>query len=173
MSASSETIWYLSRDGQQLGPISDARLRDLHRSHRIAATDYVWSPSLGDWALARDVLPPPPARPTANSVANAVAAPPVVEPPRPTQLKPPPAQRHVVPRSRAQQAPPPATRSLPKPRRAQPSKPSGSFKMATGLYVLLGALVPLWPISLPLFWYLAYRSYRRPAGTGEAMPQAY
>lgn len=45
--------------------------------------------------------------------------------------------------------------------------------MATGLYVLLGALVPLWPISLPLFWYLAYRSYRRPAGTGEAMPQAY
>lgn len=39
----------------------------------------------------------------------------------------------------------------------------GSFKLSTAIFLILGLLVPLWPISLPLFWYLAYRSYKKPS----------
>ncbi|WP_220272538.1 SHOCT domain-containing protein [Alteromonas aestuariivivens] len=28
----------------------------------------------------------------------------------------------------------------------------------TLMFIILGLIVPLWPVSLPLFWYLAYRS---------------
>lgn len=44
---------------------------------------------------------------------------------------------------------------------------SNSFKFSTFIFIVLGVFVPLWPISLPLFWYLAYRSYK---GGGEAGP---
>lgn len=35
-----------------------------------------------------------------------------------------------------------------------------TIKFSTILYLILGLIVPLWPISLPLFWYFAYRSYK-------------
>jgi hypothetical protein len=28
----------------------------------------------------------------------------------------------------------------------------------TLIFIILGLIFPLWPISLPLFWYLAYKS---------------
>jgi uncharacterized protein DUF4339 len=37
-----------------------------------------------------------------------------------------------------------------------------SVKFATIIWILAGLLIPLWPVSLPICWYLAYRSYKRP-----------
>ena len=39
----------------------------------------------------------------------------------------------------------------------------GSFKFSTFIFVILGVLFPFWPVTLALFWYLAYRSYKKPA----------
>lgn len=35
-----------------------------------------------------------------------------------------------------------------------------TFKFSTAIYLLLGIILPLWPITLPLFWFLAWRSYK-------------
>lgn len=47
------------------------------------------------------------------------------------------------------------------------SAPSGdktnTFKFTTVILIILGLITPLWPISLPLFWFLAYRSYKSPS----------
>jgi hypothetical protein len=37
-----------------------------------------------------------------------------------------------------------------------------SLKFATIIWILAGLLIPLWPVSLPICWYRAYRSYSRP-----------
>ena len=39
-------------------------------------------------------------------------------------------------------------------------KQPNTFSFATILFIILGLIVPFWPISLPLFWFLAYRSYK-------------
>jgi hypothetical protein len=36
-----------------------------------------------------------------------------------------------------------------------------SIKFSTVLFIAIGLLLPLWPITLPLFFWLAYRSYRK------------
>lgn len=36
-----------------------------------------------------------------------------------------------------------------------------TVKFSTVLFIGIGLLLPLWPISLPIFFWLAYRSYRR------------
>lgn len=38
---------------------------------------------------------------------------------------------------------------------------ANTFKFSTIVYLVLGLILPLWPITLPLFWFLAYRSYKR------------
>ena len=42
-------------------------------------------------------------------------------------------------------------------------KQANSFTFSTIVFIILGLIVPIiiWPISLPFFWYLAYRSYKR------------
>jgi hypothetical protein len=35
-----------------------------------------------------------------------------------------------------------------------------TFKFSTVLFLILGLVTPLWPISLPFFWCLAYRTYK-------------
>ncbi len=40
------------------------------------------------------------------------------------------------------------------------SKQPNSFTFKAVVFFVLGLIVPLWPISLPLFWYLAYKSYK-------------
>jgi hypothetical protein len=35
-----------------------------------------------------------------------------------------------------------------------------TVKVTTIIFIVLGLFVPCWPISLPLFFYLAYRTYR-------------
>ena len=36
-----------------------------------------------------------------------------------------------------------------------------TIKFSTMLYVGIGLLLPRWPVTLPLFFWLAWRSYRR------------
>lgn len=46
---------------------------------------------------------------------------------------------------------------------------ANSFKFSTIIFLVLGLILPLWPITLPLFWFLAYRSYKSggaPSGYG-------
>lgn len=38
---------------------------------------------------------------------------------------------------------------------------ANTFKFSTFLWLVAGLFIPLWPISLPVCWYLAYRSYRK------------
>ena len=40
-------------------------------------------------------------------------------------------------------------------------KQANSFTFSTIVFIILGLIVPIWPISLPFFWHLAYRSYKR------------
>ena len=35
-----------------------------------------------------------------------------------------------------------------------------TFKFRTVIYLILGLIIPFWIITLPLFWFLAYRSYK-------------
>jgi hypothetical protein len=35
-----------------------------------------------------------------------------------------------------------------------------TFKFTTVLFLIIGLILPLWPITLPLFFWLAYRSYK-------------
>lgn len=38
---------------------------------------------------------------------------------------------------------------------------ANTFKFSTFIWIVIGLFVPLWPITLPFFWYLAYRSYKK------------
>ena len=40
-------------------------------------------------------------------------------------------------------------------------KQANSFTFSTIVFIILGLIVPIWPISLLFFWHLAYRSYKR------------
>ena len=35
-----------------------------------------------------------------------------------------------------------------------------TFTFKVVAFFVLGLIVPLWPISLPIFWYLAWKSYK-------------
>ena len=36
-----------------------------------------------------------------------------------------------------------------------------TVKLSTAMLFFIGCIFPLWPISLPFCWWLAYRSYRK------------
>ena len=36
-----------------------------------------------------------------------------------------------------------------------------TVKLSTLMLFFIGCIFPLWPISLPFFWWLSYRSYRK------------
>jgi hypothetical protein len=142
-----EPLIYLSRDGQQFGPYSIADLKSLYGSGRVLPTDFLWSQGFSNWLPAAEVLgiaqapvPPPPPEPrlTPSGLAadrSSSSTPRVAEPVRG-----------------------PATEAT-----TQTVIDGGSFKFSTFLLIVLGLIIPLWPISLPLFWFLAYRSYKKPS----------
>ncbi|WP_417505024.1 SHOCT domain-containing protein [Marinomonas gallaica] len=41
---------------------------------------------------------------------------------------------------------------------------SETVKLLTFGYFILGLIIPFWIITLPLFWFLAYRDYKSPNG---------
>lgn len=36
-----------------------------------------------------------------------------------------------------------------------------TFKFGTVVFIILGVIIPFWIVTLPLFWFLAYRSYKQ------------
>jgi hypothetical protein len=125
------TEWYVSRNGQQLGPMSKAQLDEMHQTGKLEPSDHVWAAELGDWKLASAVL----------QFARATPPPP-----------PPPARfgesRPVAP------AMPTVTRTVVE---------GGSFKFGTFVWIVLALFIPLWPITLPICLFFAYRSYKKPS----------
>jgi hypothetical protein len=54
----SQTQWYLARDGQQFGPLSDAELARFIELGHLQPTDLLWRDGFPDWRPAMVVFPP-------------------------------------------------------------------------------------------------------------------
>jgi len=71
--------WYYGRKGQQLGPITEAQLRQLAASGQLLQTDSVWKKGMAQWVKAGQIkeLFPPVAKPLPQtaSTPRAVATP--------------------------------------------------------------------------------------------------
>ena len=80
----SQTQWYLARDGQQFGPLSDAELARFIELGHLQPNDLLWREGFPEWRPAMVVFPPvrrpaaprpaPPMRP-AHAPAQPAAAP--------------------------------------------------------------------------------------------------
>jgi hypothetical protein len=55
--------WYLARDGQQHGPVTDVELKKIIELGYLRPTDLVWRQGMSDWAVAEAVLDLRPAAP--------------------------------------------------------------------------------------------------------------
>src|SRR6478672_2086733 len=71
---SSQHQWYLARDGQQYGPLSDPELAKFVELGHLQPNDLLWREGFADWRPALVVFPPRPAR-------QATPAPPAKRPP--------------------------------------------------------------------------------------------
>lgn len=47
-----DTQWYIARDGQQHGPLSESEMRTFLEMRHLRATDLVWRPGFSDWRPA-------------------------------------------------------------------------------------------------------------------------
>jgi GYF domain 2 len=54
--------WYIARDGQQHGPVSDAEFSKLVEGGFLKPTDLVWREGFADWRSAQTLFPPVEAR---------------------------------------------------------------------------------------------------------------
>ncbi|MGE0857374.1 MAG: DUF4339 domain-containing protein, partial [Hyphomicrobiaceae bacterium] len=90
-----EIQWYIAREGQQHGPITDAEMKLFVDSGHLRATDLIWRPGFAEWRPAPLVFPQQPAaplqpaprateptqpRPAPQPSATAAAAPAAMEP---------------------------------------------------------------------------------------------
>ena len=82
-SPAAQTQWYLARDGQQYGPLSEAELGRFVELGHLQPTDLLWREGFPDWRPAMVVFPPhaptmgrpaSPARPTGPAAARFGAA---------------------------------------------------------------------------------------------------
>lgn len=48
-------------------------------------------------------------------------------------------------------------------------KQANTIDFKTIIFVILGLILPFWPVSLPLFWFLAYRAYRKGEAPGTSL----
>ncbi len=79
-----QTDWYIARDGQQYGPLTDLEMRKFVELGHLRATDLVWRQGFPDWRPAPAVFPvpvqpkpqpePQPQRPAAQHENRAAAA---------------------------------------------------------------------------------------------------
>jgi len=60
----SQTQWYLAREGQQYGPLSDAELGKFVELGHLQPNDLLWREGFPDWRPALVVFPQRPAKPT-------------------------------------------------------------------------------------------------------------
>lgn len=69
--------WFLARDGQQHGPLTDVEIRKIAELGHLRATDLVWRQGFENWVPAASAFPPP----------ASVAAPPRPQPPPAPQTR--------------------------------------------------------------------------------------
>jgi hypothetical protein len=67
--------WYLARDGQQHGPLTENELDKFIELGHLRPTDLLWKAGFEDWRTALEVFPPPPPTPplpdpTADAASN-------------------------------------------------------------------------------------------------------
>lgn len=99
-------VWYLARDGQQYGPVTELELKKLVELGQLLETDLVWNEGFTDWQPA--------------SVAIETYRP---ETPLPAQPEPPPQQPEAPPASPPPRQPEPAAQA---PQRGEPNaRPAG------------------------------------------------
>ena len=48
--------WYIARDGQEYGPVSDEELVKLHRLGQVLDTDLLWCEGFPNWRSAFDLF---------------------------------------------------------------------------------------------------------------------
>lgn len=72
---SQEKRWYLSRDGQQHGPFSDADVANFAQLGQLQTNDHIWRDGFASWRSVATIFPPPEPTP-------AQAMPPANEPMR-------------------------------------------------------------------------------------------
>jgi hypothetical protein len=71
--------WYVSVNGAQHGPMSEAELKGLIQQRRVSPDDYVWCPAFTEWKRAGDAFhsplrpPPLPSAPRAPAAARAAS----------------------------------------------------------------------------------------------------
>lgn len=53
------SIWYIARDGEVAGPISQAEFAEFLRRGHLLSSDHVWYDGLDDWLRGEDLLPRP------------------------------------------------------------------------------------------------------------------
>lgn len=160
------SVWYIARDGQQYGPMTTGDLQAHYRAGGLLPSDHVWCAELGRWIVAAQIFtggpppPPPPALPTAASTAATSGD---------VDGVPSHATRSARSQSQEHRSATPYDAAFTDARVGSPSvvtqtlTEERSFKFSTFAFIILGLIIPLWPISLPLFWFLAYRSYVKPA----------
>jgi uncharacterized protein DUF4339 len=86
--------WYLARDGQQFGPISEAEMAKFVELGHLQPTDLLWRDGFPDWRPAMVVFPPPgPALPRGPMPGHSGPGPGFGNAVRPTMADPTPVGR--------------------------------------------------------------------------------
>jgi uncharacterized protein DUF4339 len=50
------SVWYVARDGQEHGPITEIEFAEFLRRGHLRPSDYIWCDGLDDWLLGKDLL---------------------------------------------------------------------------------------------------------------------
>ena len=116
--------WYIARDGQQYGPLSDPELRKFVELGHLRPTDLVWRQGFPDWRPAPSVFPT-----TAHAGQEPAAARPA--PQQPARPAPQPEPSHQAPQAGRYAAQPESARQMAQPTRHAPhSEPSHQAQSA-------------------------------------------
>jgi len=131
-SQSAQTQWYIARDGQQYGPLSDSELTKFIELGHLQPTDLLWREGFPDWRPAMVVFPPrKPAMPRAAAPARAP----------PAQIAPHPASvRGAQPTARQAPMPRPGAAAM-RPTRAHHPEPEDAAPRGKGLKRALMAVL--------------------------------
>lgn len=46
---------------------------------------------------------------------------------------------------------------------------ANTIKFSTIILIVLGIIIPLWPITLPICWWMAYKSYKKGSEAGHSL----
>lgn len=88
-----ETQWYIARDGKQHGPLTDIEMRTFVAHNYLRVTDLIWKPGMTEWTLAPAVFPAVFPDPSATAVAEPMGVAPFEsEPAEDTSFEPSPTQ---------------------------------------------------------------------------------